>query len=333
MIGGLPCGVGTARAGVTARPAGDGERSDTLVGHRAGAGESAVVQLEQMRLDGGQRVGRLVRAEHGSGLEHVADRRAAGGTMQHPAHGERVTDAGSSTRPDDAQIRTVQAECDPRRGGVRRFRAAIHAGLSEVPCTVREADDDRALLLNALENLHREQLSNLERVHTIERLGSSGLGVREISRRTGFNPSTISRWLRINRRPELKRALEENRLDVARAVILVDAPESVVNSLIEGAMAISTAELRQQVGAIKSGAREIVQKDRRHMSDALRYLRSVRSNANEPLLLEMLQMEIDRISGTAAIAAAKSSLNGTGAHTSSVERDNPRKLLTQVPSG
>lgn len=187
--------------------------------------------------------------------------------------------------------------------GVRRFRAAMRAGLSEVPCTVRDADDGRAFVLNALENRHREHLSNLERVHTIERLGNSGLGVREISRRTGFNASTISRWLRINRRPELKRALEDNRLDVARAVILVDAPEPVVSSLIDSAMTVSTAELRRQISAIKAGARQAAQNDRRLLTEALRYLRSVRSDLDEPLLIETLQMEIDRIAGRATIAA------------------------------
>jgi len=135
----------------------------------------------------------------------------------------------------------------------------------------------------------QQQLSTLERLQTIERLGGSGLGVREISRRTGFNPSTISRWLRIGRRPDLRQALQDNRIDVARAVVLLDAPEPVATRLIEGAMAVSTAELRRQVAAIKCGAMQAVQEDHRHMTDALRHLRAVRSNVGKPLLVASLR--------------------------------------------
>ncbi len=231
----------------------------------------------------------------------------------------------------------LQPICVRRKGtrfelvfGVRRFRAALLAGLSEVPCTLRDADNDRALLLNALENLHRQQLSDSERVQTIERLAASGLGVREISRRTGFNPSTISRWLRINVRPELKQALEDKRIDIAREVILVDAPAPVVSSLIERAMKVSTAELRRQVSAAKTGSKEVVHTDRRYLTDALRSLRAVRSTANEPLLVQTLRMELDRISGS-ALRETKANRTETTAHTLSLIPDNPRTLLTQAP--
>jgi hypothetical protein len=85
-------------------------------------------------------------------------------------------------------------------------------------------------------------------------MAASGLGVREIGRRTGFNPSTISRWLRIQRQPELKRALETGVIDVGRAVILVDAPEWLLPDLIEQARTTSTAELRARVKLARSNA-------------------------------------------------------------------------------
>jgi hypothetical protein len=42
-----------------------------------------------------------------------------------------------------------------------------------------------------------------------ERLAATRLGVRELGRRTGFAPSTISRWLKIDRCPLLKMALQK----------------------------------------------------------------------------------------------------------------------------
>jgi ParB/RepB/Spo0J family partition protein len=69
--------------------------------------------------------------------------------------------------------------------GMRRLKAAIRAGLTEVPCSIQLADDDRAFLLNAIENLHRQQLSGADRVRAMERLAATNLSGNEISRRTG----------------------------------------------------------------------------------------------------------------------------------------------------
>jgi hypothetical protein len=73
------------------------------------------------------------------------------------------------------------------------------------------------------------------------------LGVREISRRTGLSPATISLWLRLDRRPMLRRAVEEERLDIGRAMKLVSAPESELSQLIEQAHELSSDELAHVV--------------------------------------------------------------------------------------
>jgi ParB/RepB/Spo0J family partition protein len=181
--------------------------------------------------------------------------------------------------------------------GVRRLRAAAEAGFSEVPCTINEANDARAFELNAMENLHHEHLSGAERVRTIRRFAASGVGVREISRRTGFNPSTISRWLRITHRPELEQALADGRLDIARAVVLVEAPIPALRTLIEQAPTMPVAELRRQVAAMKhQDDRGVIDLgDRTQLIEALRCLRGVRST-REQALLEYIRREIERLS-------------------------------------
>lgn len=40
--------------------------------------------------------------------------------------------------------------------GERRWRAAIKAGLSEVPCLIRELDDEQNMLIAIIENMQRE---------------------------------------------------------------------------------------------------------------------------------------------------------------------------------
>jgi ParB family chromosome partitioning protein len=105
--------------------------------------------------------------------------------------------------------------------GERRRRAAIRAGVEQIPCVVKEHADDRTIFLwNIVENLQRVDLTPREKVSAIRQLGDSGLGVREISRGTGISPGTISKWLRIADKPDVVRALEEDRIDIARAMAL-----------------------------------------------------------------------------------------------------------------
>jgi ParB family transcriptional regulator, chromosome partitioning protein len=51
--------------------------------------------------------------------------------------------------------------------GERRWRAAKLAGLETVPCVIRELNDHQARLVNATENLAREDLNPLEEVEAI----------------------------------------------------------------------------------------------------------------------------------------------------------------------
>ncbi len=144
--------------------------------------------------------------------------------------------------------------------GNRRLRAAQQAGLSFVPCIIRVTDADEAFVLNVVENLQRRELSGRERVRALLLLAAltneSGrtFGVREISRRTGFATGTISTWLRIHRRPMIEAALEDERLDIGRAMILVSAPDEDLPDLIERARSLSQQDLAGHVGAVKRRA-------------------------------------------------------------------------------
>jgi ParB family chromosome partitioning protein len=135
--------------------------------------------------------------------------------------------------------------------GMRRLKAAVRAGLQEVPCTIQLADDERAFLLNTIENLHRRQLSGVERVRAIEKLAATDLGIREISRRTGFNPATISRWLKIDRHPVLKRALERDELELGQAMELTRAPGDAVATLLDEAATLGRAALRDRIDSLQ----------------------------------------------------------------------------------
>jgi ParB/RepB/Spo0J family partition protein len=136
--------------------------------------------------------------------------------------------------------------------GNRRLKASIRAGQRTIPALIKtQVDAHRQFFLNLVENVQRVDLSGKERVEAIRLLAASGLGVREISRGTGISPGTISRWLHIADRPILARALEEERLDIARAMTLAPVrDDAALARLLDEAPRTPRAELNAAVQAV-----------------------------------------------------------------------------------
>jgi len=58
--------------------------------------------------------------------------------------------------------------------GERRWRAIQIAGLEEIPCIVKNVPENRVLLESLIENLHRKDLTDIERENAIYDLWKSG---------------------------------------------------------------------------------------------------------------------------------------------------------------
>jgi ParB-like chromosome segregation protein Spo0J len=167
------------------------------------------------------------------------------------------------------------------------------------------ADEQGALLLSTIENLQRRQLSGQERVTAIERLAATRLGVRELSRKTGFDQSTISRWLKIDRRPLLRAALENGGIDIGRATILADAAEDELPMLIAEAPLLPQTELRQRVrqGKMLRKPTPLMSVNSRRLADALQLLRTVqRCGPGDQAVLDQIEFEINRLLVQRALA-------------------------------
>src|SRR5437763_8199445 len=54
--------------------------------------------------------------------------------------------------------------------GERRWRAAQRAGLSKVPCVIKEISEDKMLELALVENIQRQELNAIEEAHAYKRL-------------------------------------------------------------------------------------------------------------------------------------------------------------------
>lgn len=83
--------------------------------------------------------------------------------------------------------------------GERRLQAAKLAGLSQVPCIVRNVPDKDAMLIALIENIQRENLNPMEEAQGLERLKSNlGCTDEELAKTLGKSRSSITNSLRLN---------------------------------------------------------------------------------------------------------------------------------------
>jgi ParB family chromosome partitioning protein len=82
--------------------------------------------------------------------------------------------------------------------GERRWRAAMLAGLPEVPCLISEYDDEQAAAISLVENIQRENLSVIEEANGYQRLVSEfHFNQAEVATLMGKSRSHIANLLRL----------------------------------------------------------------------------------------------------------------------------------------
>ena len=87
--------------------------------------------------------------------------------------------------------------------GERRFRAAKKAGLKELPCIVRDLNEEQNMLVALIENMQREDLNPIEEAEGIARMIENfGLTQEEVSRSVGKSRPYITNALRLLKLPE-----------------------------------------------------------------------------------------------------------------------------------
>lgn len=84
--------------------------------------------------------------------------------------------------------------------GERRWRAAQIVGLKEIPCIVKDVAEERVLLESLIENLHRKDLTDVERENAIRELWENRdtLGFEskaELARKLGVHPNYVRRHI------------------------------------------------------------------------------------------------------------------------------------------
>ncbi len=131
--------------------------------------------------------------------------------------------------------------------GERRYRAALLAGLTEVPALVRDLTDQEALEIALVENLQREDLSPVEEARGYQALLGMGLTQEEVARRVGKARPTVANALRLLQLPEeVLEALEEGRISAGHARALLMLPEEKrlwgLREILEKGLSVRQAE-------------------------------------------------------------------------------------------
>jgi ParB family chromosome partitioning protein len=110
--------------------------------------------------------------------------------------------------------------------GERRFRAAMQAGLNEIPAILRDMDDSDAAVVALVENLQRQDLNAVEEAEGYQRLlVDFGLTHESLGYAVSKSRSHIGNTIRLLRLPEpVLRDVRTGSLSSGHARALINAP-------------------------------------------------------------------------------------------------------------
>ncbi|WP_028024434.1 ParB/RepB/Spo0J family partition protein [Enterovibrio calviensis] len=120
--------------------------------------------------------------------------------------------------------------------GERRFRAAKLAGLTHVPCLVRELNDKAASAIALIENIQREDLNAMEEAEALNRLIQDfTLTHQQLAEALGKSRTTISNLLRLNGlEVGVKKLLAGRQIEMghARALLSLEGEAQIEAALV-----------------------------------------------------------------------------------------------------
>lgn len=133
--------------------------------------------------------------------------------------------------------------------GERRFRAAIRAGLSQVPVIIKELSEKETLEVGLVENIQRQGLNPIEEALGFQRLlDDFSLTTNEVAERVGKDRATVANAVRLLKLPQVvKDMLREGRISVghAKAILTVREPNAQIglaNKIISEGLSVRSIE-------------------------------------------------------------------------------------------
>jgi ParB family chromosome partitioning protein len=142
--------------------------------------------------------------------------------------------------------------------GERRFRAAMQAGLTEIPTILRDMDDSDAAVVALVENLQRQDLNAIEEAEGYQRLLTDfGLTHESLGYAVSKSRSHIGNTIRLLRLPEaVLRDVRSGSLSSGHARALINAPnpEALADQVLKRAMSVRQTEVLVNKAVAARGA-------------------------------------------------------------------------------
>lgn len=125
--------------------------------------------------------------------------------------------------------------------GERRYRASLLAGMDVIAALTRDLTDDQVMEIQIVENLQRDDLSELEEAEGYEQLMKhSGLTADQVGEKIGKSRAYVYARLKlIDLGQDGRTALREGKLDFSRALLVARIPDSklqakAVKEIVQG---------------------------------------------------------------------------------------------------
>ncbi len=135
--------------------------------------------------------------------------------------------------------------------GERRYRAALQAGLTDVPVTIRDVSDSAALAMALIENIQREDLNPLEEAQGIARLIEEFKLTQDgAAQAIGRSRSAVANLLRLLQLPvPVRDLLSAGRIDMghARALLPIDGARQIELANRAAAQGLSVRVVEESV--------------------------------------------------------------------------------------
>ncbi|MFA5015867.1 MAG: ParB/RepB/Spo0J family partition protein [Actinomycetota bacterium] len=134
--------------------------------------------------------------------------------------------------------------------GERRYRATKKIGVNTIPSIiVKDVDDISSLEMALIENIHRDNLSPMEKAHTFRQLiDEFKMTHDQLSKRVGKSRVTITNLLRLISLPlEIQKLINEGKISEghARSILAIDGEEErlkIANLIIKNDLSVRDVE-------------------------------------------------------------------------------------------
>ena len=137
--------------------------------------------------------------------------------------------------------------------GERRYQASKLAGIEELPCFIRIADDQHMLEMAIVENVQRKDLNAIEIALSYQRLiEECNLSQEELGKKVSKNRSTVANFLRLLKLPiEIQKALRDNKITMghARAMLALSNEKEMLitlNEILENNLSVRAVEEKRK---------------------------------------------------------------------------------------